>query len=272
MVSPVDPVYRHVDELEASRANRIDWDASADDYQAEHGSFLRDVGFVWCPEGLDESEAGLLGELSGRRVLEVGCGAAQCSRWMNTQGATTVGFDLSVRQLQHSRRIDQESGVAVPVACATVTALPFADQAFDIVCSAFGALPFVVDIGRALSEMARVVHPGGLVAFSVVHPLRRMFPDDPTTEGLHATRSYFDRRSYVETDGVGSPTYVEPHHTLGDWIDAITSAGLVVERIIEPEWPPRHDRVWGGWGPERGRVLPGTAIFSCRSPRASAGE
>lgn len=258
------PDYQHVDEAVASRANRVDWDAYADDYQAEHGAFLRDVGFVWCPEGLDEAAARLLGEVAGRRVLEVGCGAAQCSRWLVTQGAEVVAFDLSYRQLRHSRRIDESTSIAVPVVCATATALPFADASVDIVCSAFGALPFVVDIDVALTEMARVVRPGGTVAFSVVHPLRRMFPDDPTKAGLRASRSYFDRRSYVELDDAGEPSYVEPHHTLGDWVAAVRTAGLVIDQLVEPEWPAGDERTWGGWGPERGRYLPGTALFVTR--------
>nr|MBA2561125.1 SAM-dependent methyltransferase [Propionibacteriales bacterium] len=53
--------YRDVSDAEAQRANRSDWDLGADDYQREHGYFLRDVGFVWSPEGLDEAEARLLG-------------------------------------------------------------------------------------------------------------------------------------------------------------------------------------------------------------------
>jgi SAM-dependent methyltransferase len=264
MTARDDPVYREVGDEEARRANRADWDATADDYQAEHGDFLRDAGFVWCPEGLDESEARLLGGVDGRLVLEVGCGAAQCARWLRTQGATSFGIDLSLRQLQHSRRIDDASGIAVPVAGADVSALPFGDQRFDIVCSAFGALPFVVDIERALSELARVVRPQGVVAFSVVHPVRRMFPDDPTSAGLRAIRSYFDRSAYVEVGSDGAAAYVEPHHTLGDWVDAVIAAGLGVERLVEPEWPGGHDRVWGGWGPERGQVLPGTVVFVTR--------
>ncbi|MEJ7745046.1 MAG: SAM-dependent methyltransferase, partial [Nocardioidaceae bacterium] len=60
----------------AQRANRADWDAEADAYQAEHGSFLGDADFIWSPEGLDEAKAGLLGKVSGKGVLEVGCGAA----------------------------------------------------------------------------------------------------------------------------------------------------------------------------------------------------
>jgi SAM-dependent methyltransferase len=260
------PEFRDMTEAVASRANRADWDAHADDYQSEHGDFLRDVGFIWCPEGVDEGDVRLLGDLDGRRLLEVGCGAGQCARWVSTQGGQVVGIDLSYRQLQHSRRIDDDTGITVPVACATVTSLPFSDASFDIVCSAFGALPFVVDIASALGEIARVTRPAGLVGFSVVHPLRRMFPDDPTEEGLRATRSYFDRRAYVEVDDEGAPTYVEPHHTLGDWVEAISTAGLVIDRLVEPEWPTDLDRTWGGWGPERGRYLPGTVIFVAHRP------
>jgi hypothetical protein len=97
--------------------------------------------------------------------------------------------------------------------------------------------------------------------FSVVHPLRWGFPDDPSSRGLTMMRSYFDRTPYVEEDSAGVATYVEHHHTLGDWVRALSAAGFRVLDLVEPEWPAGHDRVWGGWGPERGRWLPGTAIF-----------
>lgn len=251
-----------MDEATAQRANRDDWDREADDYQREHGEFLRDIGFVWSPEGLDEADARLLADVSGRRVLEVGCGAGQCARWLRTQGADVVGFDLSLRQLQHSHRIDEQTAVGVPVVSATVSQIPFADDSFDLTCSAFGALPFVLDIGTALREVARVTRPGGSFTFSVVHPVRRLFPDDPSEQGMTIIRSYFDRSPYVEVGDDGEPTYVEPHHTLSDWVAALADAGLQISRLIEPEWSTGLDRVWGGWGPLRGRYLPGTAIFS----------
>ncbi len=253
-----------VSDVEAQRANRRDWDRAADDYQAEHGEFLRDVGFIWSPEGVDEEEAGLLGDVAGERVLEVGCGAGQCARWLTTRRAEVLAMDLSYRQLQHARRIDAETGVTVPVVCATVSAIPFADAAFGSAFSAFGALPFVPDIGYALGEVSRVLRPGGRFVFSVLHPVRRMFADDPTNAGLAVTRSYFDRTPYVETDDAGTLSYVEPHHTLGDWISALRVADLVLEELVEPPWPSGHDRTWGGWGPVRGAFMPGTAIFVTR--------
>jgi hypothetical protein len=43
-----DSFFRPVSAQETVTANRGDWDRTADDYQSEHGEFLRDVGFVWC--------------------------------------------------------------------------------------------------------------------------------------------------------------------------------------------------------------------------------
>jgi SAM-dependent methyltransferase len=261
----VSPEFRDVDDEEAERANRADWDREADRYQSEHGEFLRDVGFVWSPEGLDEADVRLLGDVRGRRVLDLGCGAGQCARWLRSEGAVSVGLDLSMRQLQHARRIDDDKSIHVPTVCGSAARLPFADASFDTVASAFGALPFVVDVAGALREVRRVLRPDGAAVFSVVHPARRMFADDPTEAGTTIVRSYFDRSAYVESDDDGRPTYVEPHHTLGDWVSAIDTAGLVLERLLEPEWPPGHTRVWGGWGPIRSALLPGTAVFVTRT-------
>lgn len=258
------PSGHHITDEQAQRANRGDWDRTADDYQAEHGGFLGDIGFIWCPEGLDEAEACLLGDVSGARVLEVGCGAAQCSRWLITRGADVVAFDLSFQQLHHARRLDQDTSIDVPVVCAAVAQIPFSDATFDVACSAFGALPFVIDVAHSLREVARVLRPGARFVFSVVHPVRRMFADDPTEAGLVVTRSYFDRTPYVETSADGTVTYVEPHHLLGDWVAALHAADLTIQDLIEPSWPPGHQREWGGWGPLRGAVMPGTAIFVTR--------
>ncbi len=265
--SPARADYRFVDADVAERANRCDWDREADSYQLEHGEFLGDVGFVWSPEGLTEDDARLLGDVSGSRVLEVGCGAGQCARWLRSKGASVVGIDLSFRQLQHSRRIDAATSIDVPVVCATATALPLADQSVDVACSAFGALPFLLNIEVALAEVSRVLRPGGRFTFSVVHPVRRMLPDDPGETGLTVMRSYFDRTPYVELGDDNEPAYVEPHHTLGDWVGAVVGAGLAVERLVEPEWPLGHRRTWGGWGPVRGALVPGTAIFVTRRNR-----
>jgi SAM-dependent methyltransferase len=251
---------------ESERAARRWWDADAEAYLAEHGTFLGDARFVWCPEGLSEADARLLGDVAGRRVLEVGCGAAQCSRWLLARGADPVGLDLSGAMLAASRRLDRSTGLGVPVVQADATRLPFSDASFDLAASAYGAVPFVADSAAVMREVARVLRPGGRWVFAVTHPIRWCFPDDPGPEGLVARDSYFDRTPYVEQDAAGVATYVEHHRTLGDRIREIVGAGLVLQEVVEPEWPADHERPWGQWSPLRGRILPGTAIFVCEKP------
>ncbi len=175
----VEPVRRTVSEAETDRANREDWDRYADEYQATHGEFLKDIGFIWSPEGVDEADVRILGEVAGLDVLEIGCGAAQCARWLITQGVHAVGLDLSYRQLQHGSRIDDDTGIRVPAVCASAVSLPFADDSFDVAFSAFGAMQFVADASTVVAEVARVLRPGGRFAFSVTHPIRWSMPDDP---------------------------------------------------------------------------------------------
>jgi SAM-dependent methyltransferase len=255
---------------DTTRANRAWWDGAADWYQETHGAFLRDAGFIWCPEGVDEASAQLLcpsSELAGRRVLEVGCGAAQCSRWLASVGARPIAFDLSRGQLAHARRLEAGTGITVPLLQADAQAIPLAAESVDLACSAYGAIPFAADSALLLREVFRVLRSGGRFVFSVSHPVRWAFPDDPGPGGLTATSSYFDRTPYVETDDDGRATYAEHHRTLGDRIREIVAAGFALTDLVEPEWPAAHERVWGGWSPLRGRLIPGTAIFVCDKPR-----
>ncbi|WP_055554317.1 class I SAM-dependent methyltransferase [Streptomyces sp. NBRC 110028] len=261
---------RIADDTESSRASRGWWDRNADEYQEEHGAFLGDDRFIWGPEGLDEEEAGLLGpadRLKGRDVLEVGAGAAQCSRWLAARGARPVALDISHRQLRHAQRIDTgapapgSSGIALVQADAT--ALPFRDGSFDLACSAYGAVPFVAEPVRVMREVRRVLRPGGRWVFSVTHPVRWAFPDEPGPEGLSVSGSYFDRTPYVEQDDAGRAVYVEHHRTLGDRVRDVVAGGFRLIDLVEPEWPSWNRQEWGGWSPLRGGLIPGTAVFVC---------
>ena len=254
---------RDADAASSVRANRRWWDADADDYQAAHGAFLGAADFVWCPERLREAEAQLLGAVTGRRILEVGCGAAGCSRWLASAGARAVALDVSAGMLRHAHSLAAATGVAVPLVQADAEFLPFASASFDIAFTAFGAVPFVADSARLMREVARVLRPGGRWVFAVTHPMRWIFRDDPGPAGLIAETSYFDRTPYVEFDAAGEPTYVEHHRTLGDRIRELVAAGFLLLDLIEPEWPPDLTDEWGQWSPLRGAMFPGTAIYVC---------
>lgn len=141
--------------------------------------------------------------------------------------------------------------------------LPFRDGSFDLACSAYGAVPFVADPVQVFREVHRVLRPGGRWVFSVTHPVRWAFPDEPGPEGLSVAASYFDRTPYVEQDERGEAVYVEHHRTLGDRVRDVVAAWL-------PSGRPRRTGVAGleppGVGrlvPLRGNLIPGTAVFVC---------
>lgn len=270
--SPETVARRPVDQPESVAASRSWWDAEAAGYYAEHHTVLGDADLMWGPEGVYESSLGLLGDLTGQRVLEVGAGAAQGSRWCAAQGARTVATDLSSAMLHQGRALDARraaAGLTAPEPAAYLQCdaarLPFGDDSFDTVFSAYGALPFVADSAGLLREVARVLRPGGQLVFSVTHPFRWALPDVPGEAGMTVRNSYFDRRPYVEQDGQGRATYTEHHRTLGDRVREIVAAGLVLVDLVEPEWPAGADHEWGGWSRLRGELIPGTAIFVCRS-------
>jgi 2-polyprenyl-3-methyl-5-hydroxy-6-metoxy-1,4-benzoquinol methylase len=87
-----------------AQTNRELWDEQSDAYQERHGEQLaKSKGAAWGLWQIHESELKVLGEVTDRDVLELGCGAAQWSIALHALGARVTGLDNSSRQLEHAR-------------------------------------------------------------------------------------------------------------------------------------------------------------------------
>src|SRR3954462_6775133 len=151
--------------------NRAMWDDYSDEYQAKHGDHLAASGGVaWGTTQIPESELRVLGDVAGKDVLELGCGAAQWSIGLAKLGARPIGIDLSERQLQHARRLQEAAGVSFPVIRASAENVPLRDSTFDIVFCDHGAMTFA-DPYRTVPEASRLLRSGGLFAFNHHTPI-----------------------------------------------------------------------------------------------------
>jgi ubiquinone/menaquinone biosynthesis C-methylase UbiE len=125
---------------------------------------------AWGVWQLPESELQVLGEVRGKDVLELGCGAAQWSIALHRVGARVTGLDVSERQLEHARELMAEAAAEFPLVRASAESLPFGDASFDIVFCDHGAMTFA-DPFLTIPEAARILRPGGLLAFSTHTPI-----------------------------------------------------------------------------------------------------
>ena len=248
------------------------WNRSAAAYQAQ-ARLRTDTATYgpWCPT---EEELRLLGDVKGKRILEIGCGGGQCSIAFARQGATCIGIDLSDAQIAYARRLAAQEGVTVDFRqgrAEDLAAIPDASQ--DIVFSAY-ALQYVRDIERALQEIARVLRPGGRMVISLDHPFRDCFwdPDIDELTGYPA-RSYFQRGAMdwrFAASGVRMRSY---HWTIGDWVRMIHNAGLDLRAILEPtpQFTPEDEVAWGESFPfEMAKMIPQTVIFVAEKPEDEA--
>jgi SAM-dependent methyltransferase len=113
----------------------------------------------------------------GQSVLDVACGTGVVAVTAARQGAKVTGLDLTPELLDRARFNSQMAGAEIAWHEGDVEKLPFADAAFDVVLSQYGHM-FAPRPELAISEMLRVLQPGGTIAFSTWPPdllMGRMF-------------------------------------------------------------------------------------------------
>ena len=167
----------------------------------------------------------LLGDVTGKRVLDAGCGPGLYAAELIGRGAQVTGFDHSPRMVEICQARVSQGEFRVHDLGDRIGWLP--DESVDLVLCAL-AIEYVDDRVAALSELRRVLRPDGALVLSRLHP---------TGDWLRHGGSYFDVRTIQETWSTG--------WTVRYWLaplertcEEIFAAGFLIERLVEPRPVP----------------------------------
>jgi SAM-dependent methyltransferase len=193
-----------------------------------------------------ESEVGVLGDVAGLDVLDLGCGVAYFSAWLARRGARVVGVDVTPAQLETARRMQAETGLEFGLVEASAEAVPLGDASFDLVLSEYGASIWC-EPSAWIPEAARLLRPGGRLVFLRNSTLVILCSPDEGRVEERLVRPQFGMHRF-EWDGG-----VEFHLAHGDWIALLRESGFDVERLVELQAPaeaadhPYYDFVEADW-------------------------
>jgi SAM-dependent methyltransferase len=178
---------------------------------------------AYGPGGPTERELRLLGDVKGKRVLELGCGTGAAAVTLAHQGAVVIGIDGSDERLADARERAEEAEVRVDWHRGDLADLAFlrADSV-DVVVS-IHALSEVDDAARLFRQVERVLRPNAPFVFSYEHPVSLCVGADGTVE-----HSPFDR----------GPIAVEGRllfvRSLSEVFADLHRAGLRADVLLEP--------------------------------------
>jgi SAM-dependent methyltransferase len=216
-------------------------DADADDQWATDG-------IRWGLFRLPDAELGLLGDVEGLAVAELGCGTAFLSASLVRAGAFPVALDVSPAQLDTALRCQRHHRMSFPLVEADAGHVPLRSGVFDLVVSEYGAAPWC-DPARWLAEAARLLRPMGRLVF-LTHSVTVALcvPEDGGVAGDKLLRGQRDV-ARIAWPGGG----IEHHPSHGDWIRLLRSNGFEVDALHELSPPPDadarrlYDIVTGDW-------------------------
>ena len=209
----------------------MSWNKIADSYNhfIDRGDPLRE-------HLLDPGTLSLLGDVSGKRVLDAGCGEGYFSRLLSSRGAKMAGIDISPKLVAHARRKSPRLSFSVHDLC---DPLPFNKNSFDIVLAHMVLMDFT-PIAPTLSEFSRVLAPCGVCVFSILHPLVTAGELGKTFwERVFCRSPYYALSSYAASQtrpwhiqNVGdSKVY---HRSLEKYVSAFSSASFSLTTLREP--------------------------------------
>jgi ubiquinone/menaquinone biosynthesis C-methylase UbiE len=240
------------------KANKNSWNEAASRFYGRNP--LPEYG----PLAPTEDELHLLGDVTGKKVLEIGCGSGHSLLYMDQRNAGELwGLDLSTKQIELARDVLRNSQAPVQLFESPMEEDPGLPQHyFDLVYSVF-AIGWTVDLSRTLANVHRYLKPSGTFVFSWEHPLySRLVQQDGD---LKFAKSYHEEGPY---DHEAWPeTAIMQQYRLSTYINTCIQQGFSIEQVVEDvalseEVLQSQTNRW--YSAVKASAIPTTLIIKCR--------
>jgi len=183
-----------------------------------------------------------LGDVSGKRVLDAGCGDGYLCRKLAKLGALVTGVECSPQMLSFAAEEQSREPLDITYHNANISSLPFLpDRSFDIVVTN-NAIQDTEDYQGAFREFSRLLRPGGTYLQIVNHPCFATpvwgWVRDAQGNRLYKKVDYYFKRGPFPVEWrpeTGMEPTITWHRTLGDLVNTLISCGFRIARLVEPE-------------------------------------
>lgn len=181
-----------------------------------------------------------IGDVKGKKVLDLGCGEGGYSRELAKRGAELVSIDCSKKAIEYATKLACDENLQIQHFVRNSNDLfDIASEQFDIVlCSMM--LMDCEDFEGTIREVVRVLKPGGRLFASVLHPC---FDGNHDTgigrqgQGIDrqvVVKNYFEPREWEAPLYQGTIPVMWRHRTFEDYVKTFVGAGLTIVDLNEP--------------------------------------
>jgi 2-polyprenyl-3-methyl-5-hydroxy-6-metoxy-1,4-benzoquinol methylase len=177
----------------------------------------------------------LFGDLTGKTVLDVGCGTGKYSRFAALFGAKVTAIDKGDLQIRHALEGNKRWNTKIDYLVGDICSIKGLDEKFDVALIMFVVLDTMSleSLQQIIREVARAVKPGGRLILGDIHPHNFGRVNDVESVYPIGNGNYFS-----EACPIGSKVLMEfrpsYHYPLGTIINSICCEGFLLRRMIEP--------------------------------------
>ena len=212
---------------------------------------------------LDSWMLDALGDLRGKRILDIGCGEGRFSRLLAGLGAEVTGIDLTEPLIEWARSLSAGGDSYVVGDAETLDGI--ADESFDLAVS-YIVLVDLLDYRASIEAAYRVLGPGGRFVVCNVHPMRSAVPYGWINQG--GKKLFYAVDNYTDEGPREFPwwgkNFVNMHRTLSSYISAFLEAGFALEGLHEPT--PSEEQLVENPGFDDEFRAPNFVVFVLRKP------